>query len=598
MNTNTLLKQGTILANKYSIIRELGSGGFGKTYLVTTTKNEQEKYVLKQFSPEQGQFNQKSLQLFEQEAKILDQLNHPQIPKLLEWFEDKGIFFIVQEYIEGDNYWQLLCQRKATYQTFTETEIIGWLEELLNIINYIHSKDIIHRDISPDNIIYSTTIQKPVLIDFGGVKQVTKTIINNNYDCSKGTKIGKIGYSAPEQLKTGECYPNSDIYALGVSALVLLTGREPDLLFNSYSGEKTWYQYIENEKLKSILDKMLAEYPKERYASAAEVLADLYNLNNSPLNPTEINQPQKTLVIESSLDLINQEEKLVSKDNNSVKKSYSLKQIILIFILCLLGGSTTILVIKIPHIQVICKKLDNCARDKEYQEIFDQILADSSKIIKSSEVKNIDDLKLQAKDLNNIIQRLKNIPEDVKVFSESTVQLTNYNDQLTQTNEKINRESQAQQKYQDLEKQIDNLKQQTTQANSIEKYQNLKSEWGKLQKKLNEFEPNLFISSKISSKLTESKDHIAQIDTIIKDLQAKASAQRIAAQKAQAQRIASQKSSTQSSPKTPISSPTTQTRYPSPVSKSSPKPTTRKTNPPTNNNPPQPTNVSRRGSVW
>lgn len=133
MNVNTPLSQETILKNKYRIIQELGKGGFSRTYLVENIQENCKHYLLKEFLPNDNnktEFNQKSLELFCQEASILSKLNHPQIPKFLDWFQENNNFFIVQEYIKGDNYWQLFCKRKREQRLFSEAEIIQWFKDL------------------------------------------------------------------------------------------------------------------------------------------------------------------------------------------------------------------------------------------------------------------------------------------------------------------------------------------------------------------------------------------------------------------------------------------------------------------------------------
>ena len=152
MNATNSLSTGTLLSNRYLIKQELGAGGFARTYLIEDLAKNNQKCVLKEFVPAEnnGQLNPKSRNLFEQEAKILAKLNHQQIPTFLDWFEEQNKIFIVQQYIEGDNYWELLCKRKENNQLFSEEEIVAWLKDLLTVIDYIHSQKVIHRDISPD----------------------------------------------------------------------------------------------------------------------------------------------------------------------------------------------------------------------------------------------------------------------------------------------------------------------------------------------------------------------------------------------------------------------------------------------------------------
>lgn len=169
----------------------------------------------------------------------------------------KIFFFLVQDYIEGDNYYQLFRQRQIQRKCFSEEEVINLLHHILPVLAYIHSLDIVHRDISPDNLILRKSDNLPVLIDFGGVKQLPayqglwETKLARN-----GTALGKKGYAPEEQLKQGKVYKNSDFYSLAVTALVLITGKEPHSLYDSYNCVWLWGQEIKiSSKLETVLKK-------------------------------------------------------------------------------------------------------------------------------------------------------------------------------------------------------------------------------------------------------------------------------------------------------------------------------------------------------
>jgi serine/threonine protein kinase len=119
---------------------------------------------------------------------------------------------------------------------------------------------------------------RPILIDFGVVNQQNLTQVSDiNYHSSQpGTTVGKIGYSPIEQIQQGKCYPNSDLYSLAVTALVLLSGKEPEQFFDSYRMQWQWRNEISlSDDLGQIIDKMLEISPQQRYQSAQEILADL-----------------------------------------------------------------------------------------------------------------------------------------------------------------------------------------------------------------------------------------------------------------------------------------------------------------------------------
>lgn len=277
---------GTLIDNRYTIQRLLGQGGLGRTYLAFDTRRFNEPCVLKEFAPSgTGEHGlEKSRNLFKREAKILHQIDHDQIPKFLACFEGDGRLFLVQEYVDGQAYSNLLWERQSRGQTFSEEEIIEWLQRLLPVLEYIHECGIVHRDISPDNIMLPKGKRVPVLIDFGVGKQMSvptpADMEHHESDMisfvGKVSLVGKVGYAPREQISLGICSSSSDLYALGVTAAVLLTGRDPSLLMDQYSLEWKWRDYTKvSDAFVKVLNKMLADTPKNRYQTAREVLRDL-----------------------------------------------------------------------------------------------------------------------------------------------------------------------------------------------------------------------------------------------------------------------------------------------------------------------------------
>jgi serine/threonine protein kinase len=273
--------------NRYVVRKILGEGAIGRTYLAIDAHRFNELCVLKEFAPSgTGKIHlQKSQELFKQEAKILLQIQHPQIPKLLACFEWQKKLFLVQEYIHGKTYSQLLQERQQQGKAFVEAEVIRLAIELLPVLKYIHDRNIVHRDISPDNIIQPID-RPPVLIDFGVGKLMVfadeeESLKSISPKSLTGTMsfVGKIGYAPYEQISMGVCSPKSDLYALGVTSIVLLTGKQPAILIDRSSLEWQWRLYTDvSDDFANIINKLLAYQPKNRYQSSQELFNDLQKL--------------------------------------------------------------------------------------------------------------------------------------------------------------------------------------------------------------------------------------------------------------------------------------------------------------------------------
>ncbi|MBE9122374.1 serine/threonine protein kinase [Tychonema sp. LEGE 07199] len=273
MSNSSLLAPGSTLEKRYRIIRELGRGGFGRTYLAEDINRYGENCVLKEFSP--VVHSPKAAELFDREANMLYNLQHPQIPRFRELLRtDLGgnpSLFLVQDYIPGETYEQILISRQQQGNNFTEAEVTQLLFQILPVLEYIHSKNLIHRDVSPDNIIQHNADKLPFLIDFGSVKQIAATALFQ-FRGQSDTAIGKQGYSPAEQMRLGKVTPASDLYALAVTALVLLSGKKPQKLYDIHNKTWDWRSHVTvSPNLGTVLDKMLAEQPGDRYQSAKEV---------------------------------------------------------------------------------------------------------------------------------------------------------------------------------------------------------------------------------------------------------------------------------------------------------------------------------------
>lgn len=279
-----------ILQERYRPIKIIGQGGFGKTFLaIDEGKPSRPNCVIKQFFPiAQGTDSvEKASKLFEQEAILLEDLgSHPQIPSLLAYFSHEQRQYLVQEYIPGDN----LAQELAQQGVFNQLEIRKLLLDILEVLQFAHSKQVIHRDVKPENIIRRSSDRRPVLVDFGAAKNANMASLNVT-----GTIIGSAEYISPEQAR-GKAEPCSDLYSLGVTCLYLLTNVSPFDLFNTSELTWCWRDFLNQNQvdpaLGKILDKLVDPRNKKRYQSTREVLADLKSLPvSAPTPPTIVTVP-------------------------------------------------------------------------------------------------------------------------------------------------------------------------------------------------------------------------------------------------------------------------------------------------------------------
>jgi serine/threonine protein kinase, bacterial len=271
----------------------MGQGGFGRTYLCEDGNRFKELCILKEFAPQVRGTDllTKAQELFEREAGVMYRLQHPQIPQFREMFRannssGQGQLFLVQDYVEGSTYQQLLREK-----LFTEAQVRELLIQTLPVLDYLHSLGVIHRDISPDNLIRRQRDGVPVLIDFGGVKQVAahaahpQALIGQPRTIS-GTRLGKVGYAPMEQMHQGKVYPHSDIYALAATAIVLMTGLEPVDLIDGQNFTWNWRSHLHlTPEFGRIIDQMLAPRPHDRYPTAKDALAALEAAGITPSAP-------------------------------------------------------------------------------------------------------------------------------------------------------------------------------------------------------------------------------------------------------------------------------------------------------------------------
>lgn len=278
-STPTAILPGSILeqfGERYKIIEPLGAGGQGKTYLAQD-KESAALVVVKKLRIDQAS-DWKVVELFEREGQALQSLSHPAIPAYHDAFHlndecGEKRFFLVQEYVDGENFEQLL----ANGLRFDEAKARAFLLEMLDILHYLHTQKppVIHRDIKPSNIMRRRKDDRLVLIDFGAAQTsfVDKT--------GGSTVIGTSGYMPLEQL-TGRSVAATDLYGLAATTVHLLSGRHPADLPVENMALRFHNQVNVSDGLIAFLYQMLEPHAEDRFSSAAEAKKTL----NSPVTMT------------------------------------------------------------------------------------------------------------------------------------------------------------------------------------------------------------------------------------------------------------------------------------------------------------------------
>jgi eukaryotic-like serine/threonine-protein kinase len=295
------LKSGHILHENYKIIKQLGRGGFAITYTANDlAKPGNPECVVKEIpfpSSKDPRVLEKARTQFKEEASALYRLrNHPCIPKLFASFEENDHFYLVQEYIEGHQ----LKEELTPGTQWEEDRAIALFLEILEILKFVHNENIIHRDITPSNLIRRTTDNKIVLIDFGAVKEISTLTADSTGRIFTSQAIGTSGYMPAEQSNGRKAQPYNDIYAVGAIVIQALTGQHPrDLPEDPKTCEIIWDYSMHNrqtlqvsDRLKNILNNMVRYHFKDRYQSVTEVLKEWDAIASPPLPERE---PQKAI---------------------------------------------------------------------------------------------------------------------------------------------------------------------------------------------------------------------------------------------------------------------------------------------------------------
>ena len=262
---------------QYQILRILGQGGMGTTYLAWDQKAHNLEsmapspaaalVVLKEMNADMAQIR-KAQELFEREARALKSLSHSGIPKFFDFFVEEDKKYLAMEMIHGQD----LEKRVVTQEPIFPQQAIEWMIETCEVLEYIHSQNppLIHRDIKPANLLVRHRDNQIVVLDFGAVKEIGTPL---------GTRIGAEGYSAPEQDR-GQPLTQSDLYAVGATLIFLLTAKSPMHFYqNSGNGYRFYIETVPNitPQLREVIEKVTQPLPSDRYQTAPALAEALKN---------------------------------------------------------------------------------------------------------------------------------------------------------------------------------------------------------------------------------------------------------------------------------------------------------------------------------
>ena len=278
-------RAGTVIAGRYEVVRALGHGAFGHTFLAHD-RTEGRSVAVKLLDPRGGS-DWKAQELFEREAAVLRTLRHHCIPEVHELTRDTWdgapALFLVMEYVDGVSLESIIDDGTP----LDPAAVVHLFLEMLGILEYLHGRvpPILHRDIKPANIIMRPD-GRPVLVDFGSVRRIFL-----DADEAGSTVAGTYGYMPYEQYM-GQASPSSDLYALAATFLHLLTGRPPRAFITEQGHIRVPDGLPGDPRLHPLVTRLLRVAPTERFPSARDVRQAL--LSSDTLHPA-VHEPARAL---------------------------------------------------------------------------------------------------------------------------------------------------------------------------------------------------------------------------------------------------------------------------------------------------------------
>lgn len=265
------LLPGTVLQTRYQVRSVLSGGGQGAIYLAQALRFGNDQCIVKELreSFADPSERQSAIQMFQSEANMLQRLNHQQIPKVMDRFEEHGKQYIVMAYVQGETL-EAVLQREGS-PGLPEEHVLGWVDQICEVLEYLHSQNppVIFRDLKPSNVMLGPDGHIG-LIDFGISRFFKPGQTNDTWN------LGTAGYAPPEQFGKGQTDVRSDVYALGAMAHQLLTGRDPSITLFQFPPLRKVNSSISGD-IEAVIGKALALDPANRYQSIREMREALNN---------------------------------------------------------------------------------------------------------------------------------------------------------------------------------------------------------------------------------------------------------------------------------------------------------------------------------
>ena len=264
-----LLPPDTVLRNRYRLTSVAGEGATSVVYLAEDQSRPGTRWAIKEIvtSLLDHELNHADARgMFEREYRILKDLNHPGLPKVVDCFYDERGHYLVMEYVEGES---LQDRFETQKRPFEPGELYTWMQQLLDILEYLHSQSppIVFRDLKPSNIVI-TSGGRAKLIDFGIARHFCP-----GKECDT-QNLGTPGFSAPEQYGRKQTDPRSDIYSFGATCFFLLTGQNPEQFSFKFPPAHTFNPLIP-PWLTSMLAQSLEVEPAKRYRTVSLLKSQL-----------------------------------------------------------------------------------------------------------------------------------------------------------------------------------------------------------------------------------------------------------------------------------------------------------------------------------